>query len=127
MVNWDFYLKKYQPIALYWHVLSDIVLNDPYCICLFSQTVEHIISAYRYGSFEKVREFIEFRERLSVSLHYNSLSVDRMLLDIVFGGAASPASVAHMFSFLEIDPEKDEIVWRDQVSRLVSSLKNCRR
>ena len=78
--------------------------------------MEHIISAYRYGSFEKIREFIEFRERLSVSLHYNSLSVDRMLLDVVFGGAASPASITHMFSFLELDPEKDDIPWREQVS-----------
>ena len=85
--------------------------------CIFPlQTVEHIISAYRYGSFEKIREFIEFRERLSVSLHYTSLTVERMLLDIVFGGACSPASISHMFSFLQIDPEKDEIVWRDLVS-----------
>ena len=45
-----------------------------------------------------------------------------MLLDVVFGGAASPASITHMFSFLELDPEKDDIPWREQVCCCIAFL-----
>ena len=49
-----------------------------------------------------------------------------MLLDVVFGGAASPASITHMFSFLELDPEKDDIPWREQVCCCIAFLTPCR-
>lgn len=49
----------------------------------FFQIVDHIIHAYRYGSFEKIREFIKLRDRLSASQHYTTLTVERMLLDLL--------------------------------------------
>ena len=40
------------------------------------------MSAYRCGSFDKIREFIKLRERLSSSLHYSSVSVEKKLSDL---------------------------------------------
>ena len=48
----------------------------------YFQTIDYIMSAYRCGSFDKIREFIKLRERLSSSLHYSSVSVEKKLSDL---------------------------------------------
>jgi N-terminal acetyltransferase B complex non-catalytic subunit len=75
--------------------------------------VDHIISAYRYGSFDKIREFIKLRERLSVSQHYTVITVERMILDVLVGGSNLHAQTVQMMSFLEVDPDKDDITWKE--------------
>ncbi len=50
--------------------------------CLFLQTSEYIIQAYKYGAFEKIPEFIAFRNRLNHSLHFAQVRTERMLLDL---------------------------------------------
>ena len=59
---------------------------------------------------DKIREFIKLRERLSVSQHYSTVTVDRMLLDILVGNRET---LAQMIANQEVDPEKEEIVWKD--------------
>ena len=76
------------------------------------QIVDHIISAYRFGSFDKIREFIKLRDRLSSSQHYASLTVEKMLLDLLMETTLH-AQTVQMMSYLEIDPEKEEIAWKD--------------
>ncbi|KAM7443003.1 N-alpha-acetyltransferase 25 [Porites harrisoni] len=44
-------------------------------------TPEHIIAAYKYGSFEKIPEFIELKKRLDCSLHFASVNYENMVLD----------------------------------------------
>lgn len=51
-------------------------------VCLFLQTSEYIIQAYKYGAFEKIPEFIAFRNRLNHSLHFAQVRTERMLLDL---------------------------------------------
>ena len=76
------------------------------------QTVDHIISAYRCGSFGKIREFIALRDRLSNSQHYTSLTIERMLLDLLTWPSSHEMAL-RMMSYLEIYPEKDEVNWTD--------------
>lgn len=45
-------------------------------------TPEHIIAAYKYGSFEKIPEFIDFKKQLDLSLHFASVNFENMLLDV---------------------------------------------
>lgn len=49
---------------------------------LWLQTSEYIIQAYKYGAFEKIPEFIAFRNRLNNSLHFAQVRTERMLLDL---------------------------------------------
>ena len=49
----------------------------------YKDTIDYIISAYRCGSFDKIREFIKLRDRLSASQHYASITLERMLLDLL--------------------------------------------
>lgn len=50
---------------------------------LSPQTSEYIIQAYKYGAFEKIPEFIAFRNRLNNSLHFAQVRTERMLLDLL--------------------------------------------
>ena len=87
--------------------------SSPYCKkinrdgkkCFFFtfQTVDFIISAFRCGSFDKILEFIKLRDRLSSSQHYTSLTVERMLLDLLVETSLH-AQTVQMMSYLEIDP-----------------------
>lgn len=45
-------------------------------------TIDYIISAYRCGSFGKIREFIKLRDRLTFSQHFASISIEQKLLDL---------------------------------------------
>lgn len=49
----------------------------------YKDTIDYIISAYRCGSFDKIREFIKLRDRLSASQHYASINVEQKLLDLL--------------------------------------------
>lgn len=52
-------------------------------MCVVLQTSEYIIQAYKYGAFEKIPEFIAFRNRLNSSLHFAQVRTERMLLDLL--------------------------------------------
>ena len=49
----------------------------------YKDTIDYIISAYRCGSFDKIREFIKLRDRLSASQHYASISIEQKLLELL--------------------------------------------
>ena len=69
------------------------------------QTIDFIISAYRCGSFDKILEFIKLRDRLSASQHHTSITVERMLLDLIVETSIH-AQAVQMMSYLEIEPGK---------------------
>ena len=48
----------------------------------YKDTIDYIISAYRCGSFDKIREFIKLRDRLTASQHFASISIEQKLLDL---------------------------------------------
>lgn len=39
--------------------------------------------AYKYGSFEKVNEFLSFREKLKNSFHYSLVTIEHLIHDII--------------------------------------------
>jgi N-terminal acetyltransferase B complex non-catalytic subunit len=52
-------------------------------IFIFFQSVDHLTFSYKFGSFLKIEEFVEFRERLNNSLHYALVTVERMLFELL--------------------------------------------
>uniref|UniRef100_A0A803W9X3 N-alpha-acetyltransferase 25, NatB auxiliary subunit n=1 Tax=Ficedula albicollis TaxID=59894 RepID=A0A803W9X3_FICAL len=90
-------------------------------------TSEYIIQAYKYGAFEKIPEFIAFRNRLNSSLHFAQVRTERMLLDLLLEnwewakrGLGEDISEEHRKLSLE-----EETLWlriRSLTLRLVSGL-----
>ncbi|KAM5194655.1 N-alpha-acetyltransferase 25, NatB auxiliary subunit isoform 2-T2 [Mantella aurantiaca] len=75
-------------------------------------TSEYIIQAYKYGAFEKIPEFIEFRNRLNNSLHFAQVRTERMLLDLLLEAHIS-SSLEDSIKSMCLIPEEDDIPWKD--------------
>ncbi|XP_018425211.1 PREDICTED: N-alpha-acetyltransferase 25, NatB auxiliary subunit [Nanorana parkeri] len=75
-------------------------------------TSEYIIQAYKYGAFEKIPEFIEFRNRLNNSLHFAQVRTERMLLDLLLEANIS-STLEDSIKSMCLIPEEDDIPWKD--------------
>nr|XP_006640345.2 PREDICTED: N-alpha-acetyltransferase 25, NatB auxiliary subunit isoform X1 [Lepisosteus oculatus] len=75
-------------------------------------TSEYIIQAYKYGAFEKIPEFIAFRNRLNRSLHFAQVRTERMLLDL-FLEANISSSLEENVKSMGLCPEEEDIPWAD--------------
>jgi len=75
----------------------------------YKDTMDYIMSAYRYGSFDKIREFIKLRERLSNSQHYSSVSVESKLCALMTECSAHSHTV-NMITLYEIDPLNEALI-----------------
>ncbi|KAM4710073.1 N-alpha-acetyltransferase 25, NatB auxiliary subunit [Discoglossus pictus] len=75
-------------------------------------TSEYIIQAYKYGAFEKIPEFIAFRNRLNNSLHFAQVRTERMLLDLLLEANIS-SSLEESIKSMSLSPEEDDIPWKD--------------
>uniref|UniRef100_A0A803Y1X5 N-alpha-acetyltransferase 25, NatB auxiliary subunit n=1 Tax=Meleagris gallopavo TaxID=9103 RepID=A0A803Y1X5_MELGA len=75
-------------------------------------TSEYIIQAYKYGAFEKIPEFIAFRNRLNSSLHFAQVRTERMLLDLLLEANIS-SSLEESIKSMSLSPEEDDIPWKD--------------
>ncbi|XP_054259065.1 N-alpha-acetyltransferase 25, NatB auxiliary subunit [Macrosteles quadrilineatus] len=73
----------------------------------YKDSADHLTFLYKFGSFTKIHEFIKFRERLNNSLHYSSVTVEKMLLEIFL--ASSYQSSLQMIEQMSIQPEKESI------------------
>ncbi|XP_066144404.1 phagocyte signaling-impaired protein [Euwallacea fornicatus] len=49
----------------------------------FKESTDHFTLSYKYGSFIKLDEFMDFRERMESSLHYMTVVFDRMVLSLM--------------------------------------------
>uniref|UniRef100_A0A8C5PD91 N-alpha-acetyltransferase 25, NatB auxiliary subunit n=1 Tax=Leptobrachium leishanense TaxID=445787 RepID=A0A8C5PD91_9ANUR len=74
-------------------------------------TSEYIIQAYKYGAFEKIPEFINFRNRLNNSLHFAQVRIERMLLDLLLEADIS-CSLEEIIKTMNLNPEEDDIPWK---------------
>lgn len=70
------------------------------------ETAEYLIAAYKYGSFNKIFEFVRFREKLQNSLQYACAKVESMLLDLILE-TSHHQSVEQMVTYMEIDPSEE--------------------
>ncbi|XP_062615343.1 N-alpha-acetyltransferase 25, NatB auxiliary subunit-like [Saccostrea cucullata] len=70
------------------------------------ETAEYLIAAYKYGSFNKIFEFVRFRDKLQNSLQYACAKVESMLLDLILE-TSSHQSAEQMVTYMEIDPSEE--------------------
>lgn len=74
----------------------------------FKESNEYLSMCYKFGSFTKLQEFIDFRDQLYNSLHYAVVSVEALVLEIIsFGGTLNQNLIA--FRNLQIDVECDRL------------------
>ncbi|XP_058822286.1 phagocyte signaling-impaired protein [Topomyia yanbarensis] len=75
-------------------------------------SVEFLKTSYNFGSFSKLIEFLDFRDRLSNSLHFTLISVEALLLEIVcFSGTLAQNLAA--YRLMRIKPQEDRIKWSE--------------
>lgn len=80
----------------------------------YKDTIDYLAMSYKFGSFSKLQEFMDFREKLANSFHYTYTSVEALLLEIVcFSGDVR--STVQSFKHMNIHPEEDRITW-DEIS-----------
>lgn len=72
----------------------------------YKDTVDYLISCYKFGSFTKIPELVNFRERVNNSLQYALVTVERMILDLLLETKSYQDTEKTLLS-MEIDPEKD--------------------
>ncbi|XP_049839174.1 N-alpha-acetyltransferase 25, NatB auxiliary subunit isoform X1 [Schistocerca gregaria] len=75
----------------------------------YKDSVDHLTFSYKFGSFLKIEEFVEFRERLNNSIHYAIMSVEQKLLELM--SCRSHAQTSVFVTAMEINPAKDKIDW----------------
>lgn len=73
----------------------------------YKDSADNLTFLYKFGSFLKINEFIEFREKLNNSLHYTAVTVDKMLLEIFL--SPNYANTIHLIEQMAISPEKESI------------------
>ncbi|XP_029676321.1 N-alpha-acetyltransferase 25, NatB auxiliary subunit [Formica exsecta] len=78
-------------------------------IANYKDSADHLTFAYKYGSFIKIQEFVELRERLDNSFHFAMTTVDKMLLDLCW--CDSTASLISTLNSMHIQPHLDTIRW----------------
>ena len=76
------------------------------------ETAEYLIASYKYGSFNKINEFVKFRNRLQNSLQYISAQVESMLLDMV-NETAKHQRTELMVSYMALAPDKEKTPFED--------------
>lgn len=78
----------------------------------YKDSLEYLAMSYKFGSFSKLQEFMDFREKLSNSLHYSMVSVEALLQEIVcFNG--SYQQNYQQFQNMKIEPNEDRIKYED--------------
>jgi len=76
----------------------------------YKDIIDFLISAYRCGSFDKIIEFINLRQRLSSSQQFALVNVEKTLVELLVE-SSSHGQALQIMTAHQIDPEKDEIPW----------------
>lgn len=78
----------------------------------YKDSLEYLAMTYKFGSFSKLEEFMDFRERLSNSLHYATISVEALLQEIVCFNATSQQNLLQ-FQSMKIEPNEERIKYEE--------------
>ncbi|XP_066597306.1 N-alpha-acetyltransferase 25, NatB auxiliary subunit [Prorops nasuta] len=91
--------------------LASDMLDDTtqFFISNYKDSSDHLTFAYKYGSFIKIQEFVELRERLENSLHFAMTTVDKMILELTL--CNSSTSLFLTLSNMHIQPSQDSVRW----------------
>jgi N-terminal acetyltransferase B complex non-catalytic subunit len=74
----------------------------------YKDSLEYLAMSYKFGSFSKLQEFMDFRERLSNSLHYSMISVEALIQEIVCSSGNAQLNLLQ-FQNMKIEPHEDRI------------------
>lgn len=80
----------------------------------YKDSLEYLAMSYKFGSFSKLQEFMDFREKLSNSLHYSLVSVEALLLEISCFSGNSQQNLQQLTN-MKIEPNEDRIKY-DELS-----------
>ncbi|CAD6234182.1 GSCOCG00007626001-RA-CDS [Cotesia congregata] len=75
----------------------------------YKHSADRLTFAYKYGSFAKIQEFVDLRERLDNSLHFATSTVDKMLLELSWCDSAK--SLSRALVSMRVLPHEDSIRW----------------
>lgn len=78
----------------------------------YKDSLEYLAMSYKFGSFSKLQEFMDFREKLSNSLQYSMTSVEALLQEIVCFNGGYQQNYAQ-FQNMKIEPHEDRIKYQD--------------
>jgi N-terminal acetyltransferase B complex non-catalytic subunit len=78
----------------------------------YKDSLEYLAMSYKFGSFSKLQEFMDFRERLSNSLHYSMVSVEALIQEIVCFGGSTQQNLLQ-FQNMKIEPSEDRINYEE--------------
>lgn len=72
---------------------------------------EYISMCYKYGSFSKLQEFMDFHDSLTFSYHFSLTSSDAIISEIVcLGGAnTTPEQSLNAFKYMQIDSDRENV------------------
>lgn len=78
----------------------------------YKDSSEYLAMSYKFGSFSKLQEFMDFREKLSNSLHYSMVSVEALLQEIVYFNGSNQQNCLQ-FQNMKIEPNEDRIKYEE--------------
>ncbi|KAL7041448.1 hypothetical protein ACKWTF_000782 [Chironomus riparius] len=78
----------------------------------YKDSLEYLAMSYKYGSFSKLQEFMDFREKLSNSLHYSMVSVEALLQEIIAFNGTNQQNYLQ-FQNMKIEPNEDRINYEE--------------
>ncbi|KAG7208761.1 hypothetical protein KM043_014956 [Ampulex compressa] len=78
-------------------------------IANYKDSADHLTFAYKYGSFAKIQEFVELRERLENSLHFAMTTVDKLLLELSW--CDSSPSLFSALNNMHVQPHENLVRW----------------
>lgn len=78
----------------------------------YKDSLEYLAMSYKFGSFSKLQEFMDFRERLSNSLHYSMISVEALIQEIICFNGSNQQNLLQ-FQNMKIEPNEDRIKYEE--------------
>lgn len=75
----------------------------------YKESLEYLSTCYRFGSFSKLQEFMEFRDRLSNSLHYALVSAEALMGEMVGMSAARAEQIVATVGAFNLEPRRDRL------------------
>ncbi|KAH8369259.1 hypothetical protein KR009_006031 [Drosophila setifemur] len=78
----------------------------------YKERLEYIALTYRFCTFSKMEEFMNFKERLTNSLQYVACSVEAQICDLIscYGSVQQNLSA---YAAMSIEPAEDRIAWHE--------------
>lgn len=78
----------------------------------YKDRLAYITMSYRFGTFSKLLEFMDFRDKLTNSLHYSILSAESLLLELVSLNGTISQNL-NSYKLLGINPQEDRTAWNE--------------